>query len=187
VLILTYLQEGKRHRAIIQVSAFIFASMRINPASNDTSDTDKILTQVNFVHKALGKERATGQKAVKGPDHGNAPGPSRTAANRKTPAGADVEEISKILHMPTEGNEDEALKYFRCCNEILENPEARQKHYPKVEAFRRIRSWAGAIIPEEVAAEVKVNYSKVPTPNRPFQNIKGQLEVRDEFTHYWTP
>ncbi|OOQ86527.1 hypothetical protein PEBR_21129 [Penicillium brasilianum] len=131
--------------------------------------------QLIFPHRAQAKQRGCGKAANKGPVQELAPGSSRAAKKFAALAGAVSQDPLK-LQLPS--NEmDEASKYFRMCNDIVDDPEARQKYYPKVEAFRRIRSWAGAVMPADVERDVKTNMSKVPTANRPFLKMKKPQEV----------
>jgi hypothetical protein len=145
---------------------------------DNTPDTNSTLAQVQFVHKAQAKQRGRGKAANKGPVQELAPGSSRAGEKFAALAGTVRQDPLK-LQLPS--NEmDEASKYFRMCSDIVDDPEARQKYYPKVEAFRRIRSWAGAIMPADVERNVKANISKVPTANRPFLNMENPREVSVE-------
>jgi hypothetical protein len=129
------------------------------------------------MHRAQAQQPGAAEDADKGPVQDPAPGSSRAAESYAALNGAVQNDISKILFPPKVP--DEATKYFRMCNEIIDIPETRRKHYPKIEAFRRVRSWAGAVIPEGVETCVKANFSKVPTTNRPFLNMKKPREVSD--------
>jgi hypothetical protein len=116
------------------------------------------------------QQQDTGKDTDKALVQAHAAGSSQAAESSATLGGEPVREIDKILFPPK--NPDEATKYLRMCNEIIADPEARRKHYPDVEAFRRIRSWAGALMPEAVESQVKTIFSKAPTANRPFMNMK---------------
>lgn len=120
----------------------------------------------------------TGKDADKDPVRTDAAGSSQAAESSAALSGEPVREIDKILFPPEKP--DEATKYLQMCNEIVADPEARRKHYPNVEAFRRVRTWAGAVMPEKVETHVKAKFSRVPTANRPFMNMKRPREVSKE-------
>lgn len=151
---------------------------------DNISDANRTHTEVEDMHRAKGQQdgqaqqNGTGKDADKEPVQPPKAGSSQAAESSTTLNGDPVREIDKILVPPEKP--DEATKYLQMCNEIVADPEARRKHYPKVEAFRRIRTWAGAVIPEKVEADVKARFSKVPTANRPFMNMKRPREVSDE-------
>jgi hypothetical protein len=148
------------------------------------SDANRASSQVEDMHRAKAQQDGQAQQNGTGKDADNDPvqppnaGSSQAAESSATLNGNPVREIDKILFPPEKP--DEATKYLQMCNEIVADPEARRKHYPNVEAFRRIRTWAGAVVPEKVETHVKANFVKVPTANRPFMNMKRPREVSNE-------
>ncbi|KAJ5891089.1 uncharacterized protein N7473_007317 [Penicillium subrubescens] len=162
------------------VSPIILAPEEIYLMLDKISDINRARSQVEDMHRAKAQQDGQAQQTGSGKDADKYPfqppdaGSTQTAESSTALNGEPVREIDKILFPPEKP--DETTKYLQMCNEIVADPEARRKHYPDVEAFRRIRTWAGAVIPEKVETHVKANFVKVPTANRPFTNMKRPRE-----------
>lgn len=49
----------------------------------------------------------------------------------------------------------DANTFYLACKKVCNDPKQRQKHFPVATAVRRVRTWAGSDLPQDVAKRAK--------------------------------
>ncbi|KAJ5888512.1 hypothetical protein N7495_008553 [Penicillium taxi] len=120
---------------------------------------------------------AIAEAVVDVPKPQNATGLSNDNAKKRTRTNEKERERLSLYKMTQQL--DESSSYFQKCKKLCDDPKKLQQHIPEPEAVRRMRSWAGAHLPEDLEKQLPRRIPNYPNSRRPFSALRKELTPQD--------